>query len=116
MSRQIFNTTKSTVIARNVEKADTFASRMKGLLDRDSLNPDEGLIITQCQSIHMLFMKFPLDAVFVDRGNKVVGLVNDIQPFSLSPIFWNSSYVVELNVGAIEKSKTALGDVLEIKE
>lgn len=89
---------------------------MRGLLNRESLCPDEALIITHCQSIHMFFMKFPIDVIFVDSDDWVVGLVLDIKPFCLSPIFWNASYAIELKVGMIEKSRTSVGDKLEIKE
>lgn len=116
MPLQIFNTTQQTVIALHAEKADTFSSRMKGLLNRDLLPSDEALIITQCQSIHMFFMKFPIDVIFVDRKDRVVGWVKNIKPNYLSPIYWNASYAIELNVGVIEKSNTAIGDILEIKE
>ena len=116
MPRAIFNQTRKTVIASRAEMADTISSRMRGLLNRDSLNPGEALIITHCQSIHMLFMKFSIDAIFVDRSDKVVGLAAGIAPFCFSPIFWNASYVIELNVGTIEKSQTALEDRVEIQK
>ena len=111
MPVQILNKTKDSVVATHAGVADTFSSRMRGLLPRESLNPDEALLITHCQSIHMFFMKFPIDVIFVDRDDKVVGLVADIRPFCLSPIFWGASYAIELNVETIAKSKTAVGDV-----
>lgn len=116
MALQILNSTRGSVVATDVEKADSFSARMKGLLNRESLSDGEALIITRCQSIHMLFMKFPIDVIFVNRENNVVGLVPDIKPFCLSLIFWNASYAVELNVGTIEKSGTRVGDRLEIRK
>jgi uncharacterized membrane protein (UPF0127 family) len=110
----IINTTKDTVIAHKGSIADTFFSRMIGLLNRDSLLPDEALIITRCQSIHMFFMRFPIDAIFVDRHARVVGILEHIKPFFLSRIFFRSSYVIELPAGAIVQNKTSLGDKIEI--
>ena len=90
--------------------ADSFLTRGRGLLGRQSISADEALVITQCQSIHMFFMKFTIDAVFVDKTNHVVGLVNAIKPNRLSPIFFKSSYVIELKEGIIKETNTELGD------
>jgi uncharacterized membrane protein (UPF0127 family) len=112
----IINTTKNTVIAQKGAIADTVFSRMIGLLNRGSLLKDEALIITCCQSIHMFFMRFAIDAIFVDKNNCVVGLVKGIKPFYLSPIFFKASYVIETPEGIIVQTETSLGDKIQIKE
>lgn len=110
---KIFNTTRKTTVADEAKVAGTFFSRVRGLLNRTSLKEGEGLIIVSCRQIHMLFMRFPIDVIFVDKTNRVTGLVENIQPFSFSPIFWKASFAIELPVGVIEKSCTQLGDTLE---
>ena len=110
---KIFNKSKNTVIAQNVRVADTVWTRMKGLLGSERIAAGEALVITKCQSIHMLFMRFSIDAIFVDGQNRVVGLVEGIKPFRLSRIFFRSKYVIELAVGTIGTTKTSLGDQLE---
>jgi uncharacterized membrane protein (UPF0127 family) len=109
-----YNISRQTLIAKQVRFADSPWARMKGLLGRDSLNSDEGLLITCCNSIHMFFMRFSIDAIFLDRNNSVVGLVCAIPPFSLSPVFWNASKVLELSSGTIKLSGTELNDKIEI--
>jgi len=104
------------VIAQKARAADTFFSRMVGLLNRTSLLKDEALIITRCQSIHMLFMRFSIDAIFVDKNDCVVGLLKGIKPFRLSPIFLRSSYVIEIPEGIIVQTETSLGDKIHIKQ
>ncbi len=111
---KISNITKHFLIAQQAAVADTFVSRMTGLLNRASLNPTEALIITRCQSIHMIFMRFAIDAIFVDQADRVVGVVENIKPFQLSPIFFKASYVIEIPAGVIDKSKTEVGDQLRI--
>ncbi len=111
---KIINTTRQTVIAQRASTADTFASRAVGLLNRASLDPGEALIIKPCNAIHMFFMRFAIDAIFVDKNNRVAGLLKAIKPFHLSPIFLKSSFVIEASVGTIEASKTCVGDVLEV--
>ena len=93
--------------------ADTFRARMKGLLGRKEIFADEALVITNCRSIHMFFMRFAFDAIFVDAQGRVVGLAESIKPFRLSPIFFRSRYVIELKAGTIAVTKTSLGDQLE---
>ena len=110
---KILNTTRKTTVADHAQAAVTLLSRMRGLLNRTSLNEREGLVITSCQQIHMIFMRFPIDVIFVDKTYKVVGLVKNIQPFAVSPIFWKASFAIELPIAAIEKSRTQLEDVLE---
>ena len=110
---KIFNRTQKTIIAEHAQLADTFFFRMRGLLNRTSLEEGEGLVIMSCQQIHMVFMRFPIDVIFVDRTHKVIGLVRNIQPFALSPVFWKASFAIELPVAAIEKSQTQLEDLLE---
>ena len=89
---------------------------MVGLLNRSSLLEDEALIITRCQSIHMFFMRFAIDAIFVDQNNYVVGLVKSIKPFRLSRIFFGARYVIETPVGIIVQTETSLGDKIKIEE
>ncbi len=107
---QILNQTQNTVLAQSAVIADTIASRFIGLLRHDSLPQGQGLVITQCNSIHMFFMKFAIDVVFVDRKRIVVGLVRGIKPFQMSSYYWRSDCAIELTEGQIDRTKTALGD------
>jgi uncharacterized membrane protein (UPF0127 family) len=110
----IVNVTRSTSIASHVEIASNSWQRMKGLLGITNFPQGEALIITHCQSIHMFFMKFPIDVVFCDRQDKVVGLCSNIKPFSLSPIFFKASYAIELPSGSVAASKTQVGDQIKV--
>ncbi len=111
----IYNKTKTTTIATRAKIADSYFQRMKGLLGRASLQEEEVLVITRCNSIHMFFMKFAIDVIFVDKQRRVVGLVPEIQPFQLSAIFWKASYAVECPRGTIARKNVAIGDEIEIK-
>jgi len=64
----------------------------------------------------MLFMRFSIDAVFVDKHNTVVGLCEGIKPYQFSPIFINSIFVIELAQGSITRSKTSLGDQIVLEK
>ena len=110
---KILNQTKNTVLADKVQTADSFLRRMQGLLGRSIFLPGEALVITHCNSIHMVFMKFAIDVVFVDKKQEVVGVVSNIQPFALSPVFWKASQAIELPTGTIMRSETCLGDIIQ---
>lgn len=107
---RILNQTRNTVLAQNAILANTVISGMVGLLKHTSLPAGEGMLITPARSIHMFFMKFPIDAIFINRKNIVVGLVRNIKPFRMSPYFWRASAVIELPSGTIEQTQTQLGD------
>jgi len=107
------NKTKNTIIARKVKIADTWPSRMVGLINRKSLPKEEALVITRCRSIHMFFMRFSIDVIFLDKEHHVVGLVEGIKPFRLSPIFLRSNYAIEVAAGVIAETKTSVGDRIE---
>jgi uncharacterized membrane protein (UPF0127 family) len=111
---RVLNKTKHCIIASQAVLADTFFSRLKGLLGKNQLKEQEALIITQCNSIHMFFMKFAIDVIFVDKENHIVGLINEIKPFQLSPIFFKSCYAIEFAAGVIKNTNTQLGDLIEL--
>ena len=110
----ILNLTRQTTLASYVQVADNPLKRMKGLIGKLGLAQGYALLIPGCNSIHMFFMKFPIDVVFVDKANKVAGLSKNIKPFELSPVFWKSSCAIELPAGTIEATQTQLNDELTI--
>ncbi len=101
-------------MAGRVEKADTPATRSKGLLGRESLAQDEGLWIVPCPMIHTFFMKFAIDVLFLDKSLKVVRVIEGLKPWRVSPWVLRAHSVLELAGGSL-KGSVAVGDVLEIK-
>jgi uncharacterized protein len=69
-----------TVVCAHCALAVRPWQRMKGLLGRASLAPDEGMLFRPAGSIHMAFMRFPIDAVFCDRDLRVLHVERDLQP------------------------------------
>jgi uncharacterized membrane protein (UPF0127 family) len=109
-----FNATRGKTVAARVEKADTAATRSKGLLGRASLPADEGLWIVPCPMIHTLFMKFPIDVLFLDSELRVRRVIENLPPWRFSPWVWSASSVLELRGGALGGS-VAPGDKLEMR-
>jgi uncharacterized membrane protein (UPF0127 family) len=113
MAQLINETTKSTMIEQ-LEIADTFGKRLKGLLGREDLSENAGLLIRHCNSIHTFFMKFSIDVLFLDKNLKVKKCVANIGPHELIwPVFGAHS-VVELKAGVLQKTNTKVGDQLHV--
>ncbi len=102
-------------LATSLEGAFDSESRRRGLLGREGLAPGAALVIAPCNSIHMFFMKFPIDVVFVRKDGTVLRTVANVRPWriALSP---RAFAAIELAVGSIERSGTRAGDVLELVE
>ena len=113
---KIFNQTKNSLLAEKIEMANTPILRMKGLLGRNSLKDNEAMIITSCNSIHTFFMRFAIDALFLDKQNKVVGLKENMLPFRITRIFPRANQVVELSAHKISQSRTQLNDLIQIEK
>ena len=109
------NTTKGTELGDNVLLAGTAQTRNKGLLGRDGLDAGEGLWIKPCEAIHMFFMRFAIDAVFIDKKKRVTKIAANLRPWRLSASFKAHS-VVELPAGPAQRTHTEPGDQLEIIE
>jgi len=81
---KLINTTTNTQIAKQVVKAKSLYSRVKGLLGRKSLPDDEVLWIDPCPSVHTFFMQFPIDVVFVDKDMKVTKVHKNLKPWRMT--------------------------------
>jgi uncharacterized membrane protein (UPF0127 family) len=75
------NDTRNTTLVKHVQRADTFFSRLRGLMFRRHLGADEGLFLVGRNesraeaTIHMFFVFFSIGVVWLDRENRVVDLV-----------------------------------------
>jgi uncharacterized membrane protein (UPF0127 family) len=87
------------VVCERCELADTPLKRMKGLLGRSGLDEGEGMLFRPAGSIHMFFMRFPIDAVFCDRDLVVVGVEHDLKPWKTARRK-GAKVVIELAAGA----------------
>ncbi len=112
---QVVNQTRRAILARQCEVARTFLSRGRGLLGRSALPEGSGLLIEPCSSIHMLFMRFPIDAIFVDRQGQVVALYPSLPPWRLYAGHRRARYVLELPAGVIAATQTAIGDQIVVQ-
>jgi hypothetical protein len=87
-------------------------ARMRGLLGRKGLEAGEGLLIPKTSSIHMFFMAFAIDAVFLDRELRIRRIARDLRPWRIA---WKrgSKSVLELPAGAAAAAGLEVGSRLK---
>jgi uncharacterized membrane protein (UPF0127 family) len=113
---EVRNTTRDSIIGTRIRVAQSFIARGKGLMFDQALDEDAGLLIDPCGSIHMFFMRFPIDVLYVDSFDRVVRTQRGIKPWRLGPLYTRGAkYVIELPIGTIDRSCTAVGDQLRIE-
>ena len=99
------------VVCRQCVVADTFFPRLRGLLGRKQLAEDEGLLIRPAGSVHTLFMRFPIDVVFLDREDSVVKVVPALRPWRMAAAR-RAKRTLELAAGVAAQRRVAVGERL----
>ncbi len=110
---QVVNTTTGETLAQRAVVADTLWSRVVGLQGRRALPAGEGLVLIPNASIHMLFMRLSIDAVFVDKDGRVTRIGRRLRPWTIGPIAPGALYCVELPAGAADRSQP--GQQIELR-
>lgn len=103
------------VVCERCVLADTAWTRMKGLLGRSGLDEGEGLLIRPAGSIHMFFMRFAIDAVFLDRELRVLKVVSDLKPWRMAAQR-GAKQVLEIGAGEAARRCVAAGQTLALAE
>jgi uncharacterized protein len=103
------------IVCERCEVADTLMTRARGLLGRNDLPSGAGLLIRPGFSIHTLFMRFPIDAVFIDRSGSVVDVVRRLKPWRTATRL-RARAVLELPAGEADRVTLRIGERLEHAE
>jgi uncharacterized protein len=111
-SLRLVNRTRGALLADRVEVAAAIAERLRGLLGRTELPRGSALAIAPCAAIHTFFMKFAIDAVFLDRSGRVVRALPGLPPWRATRFHLRAAQVVELPAGTLARTGTREGDQL----
>jgi uncharacterized protein len=114
------NQSRGTVLCARLENAGGVAGQSKGLLGRDGLEPGAGMLFensrfTPMMWMHMFFMRFTIDIVFLGRGDKVIRISRQLRPWRVSAMVFGARRALELEAGAAEKSSTQVGDQIKFE-
>jgi uncharacterized protein len=86
-------------------------TRMRGVIGMKRLRPGEGVLLRPTFSIHTAFVRFPIDAVFLDDEMKVVAVTHELKPWRLA---WarRAKSVLEVAAGECRRLGVRPGDRL----
>ncbi|PKL44740.1 MAG: hypothetical protein CVV41_05075 [Candidatus Riflebacteria bacterium HGW-Riflebacteria-1] len=113
---KITNARDNSLVADRVKVADSFWQRFRGMMLAPEPAEGEGLWLSPCNSIHMMFMLYPIDAVFLDASLKIKALYEKLPPWiGLSRLHRDVSSVLELKSGTINKTGIRIDDVLRME-
>jgi uncharacterized membrane protein (UPF0127 family) len=96
------------VVCERCLVADNPWTRMRGLLGRSELPAGEGILLRPCSSVHMMFMRFPIDVVFCDRDLRVLSVVPELRPWRFAAKR-GAKVTFELAAGEAAKRGVAAG-------
>jgi uncharacterized protein len=77
-------TESGKLVCERCEIADSTFARARGLLGRSGLEPGGGMLIDHAGSVHMFFMRFPIDVLFLARDRTVVGIRHRLRPWRVA--------------------------------
>ena len=100
-----------SAVALEVDVALSRAARRRGLLGRESLGANEGLLLSPCKAVHTVGMRFPIDVIFIDRDGRAVRIVPALAPWRIA-MSARAKAVIELAAGQAAASDIQVGDLL----
>jgi uncharacterized membrane protein (UPF0127 family) len=114
------NRTRGTVLCARTEDAVGIAGKSRGLIGRDGLEADSGMLFEAGRWepfmwMHMMFMRFPIDIVFLDHHGTVMRINRSLKPWRLSSLVWGADKALELAAGATARSQTVEGDEIVLE-
>ncbi|QRX81399.1 DUF192 domain-containing protein [Glaciimonas sp. PAMC28666] len=93
-----------------IQVAHNFWQRAVGLLGKSALSDHQALLISPCSSIHMCFMQFPIDAIFLDGTGNITRIAANLRPWQFAAA--KAVSCLELSAGNAERLGLQAGDCL----
>ncbi len=111
----IKNSLKGNVICVDAKICKSIFSKAIGLMF--SRKPRALVLILKKEKIaplHMFFVFFPIDVLFLDKNNIVVEIKESLKPFAFYTPKNKAMYVIELPEGTVKRTKTQVGDKIKV--
>ena len=110
----VINRSKHRWIVTRVIMADTFWKRIKGWVGLCKFDPEAALWVKPCWGVHTIGMHFPVDLLFLGKNHRVLKTIPNLQKNRISPFVLQSRSVLVLPVYTVVKSRTTVGDIIDI--
>jgi uncharacterized protein len=111
---RIYHSATGQCLAERVTLANTFWTRLRGLIGRRHLAPTEALWLRPCYGVHTFWMFFAIDVIFLDRELRIVKLVENLRPFRLTMPHGQARSVLEFPAHTIARTTLKVGDQLRL--
>ena len=111
MKRQKFSINEKVL---NVDIADNFFTRFRGLMLRKSLSSGQGLLISPCSSVHMMFMRFAIDVVYLSKGYRILKIVRHLCPWIGVSMCSGAHSVLELRSGEADRLNLKVNQIFKV--
>jgi uncharacterized protein len=108
-------TESGTVVCERCEVPESGFGRARGLLGRDGIEPGGGMLIDRAGSVHMFFMRFPIDVVFLSKDRTVVGVKHRLAPWRVAAAR-HAVAALELPAGRAAELRVEKGDRLVFED
>lgn len=107
-------TGEGVVLLGQVRVARGFWAKFCGLMGKRSLGKRAALLLTNCNSVHCCFMRFPIDVVFLSASGQILRIIPNLRPWRFSPIVRRATMVLECRAGVTQLLGIKQGDALSI--
>ncbi len=105
---------KAVTVGSRIGLADTFVTRLFGLLGKSSIDDGSGLLIRPSSGVHTMWMRFAIDVIALDKDMRVLRTWERLRPWRLTPVSLRTHCVLELAPGQIHHLNIEPGDQLAL--
>ena len=95
-----------------VKIANTFLTRLAGLMFQKKLPQGTGLLLVPCNSVHMCFMRFAIDVIYLDKDYKIIEIVKNLKPWIGLSLYSPAWATLEMTAGEAERCGLKVGEKL----
>ena len=108
MTIEINNLTLQLEVAKN------FWKRFLGLMGKKNLPEGQGLLLINCNNIHMCFMRFSIDVIYINKDFQIKKIVHSLKPWIGLSMCLSADSTIELAAGEAERLNLEVGQKFKI--
>jgi len=113
---RILNADTGRWVCHQARWARSWWARTRGLIGAPALQEGQGLLIDRCDGVHMFFMRYAIDVIFLDEAGQVVALRENLRPWRMTRLYRRARRALELPVGAVAAAGVEVGHQLRIED